>query len=163
VDNDDTAKRLRWRAGELILSIGGSAVVAEFLTRLPSGPANIEYEPEELEGYAQRISQMSEPPTPLMARQLTSAQWWNRVIALRFIERRGTAADAAQLQSRVSDRTPLSGDHWRDLRPVADTVGKVAEAALRGLRERLAAPAAATPSTAPTRPSAPAPAAPATP
>ncbi|MBK6577312.1 MAG: hypothetical protein IPG17_14125 [Sandaracinaceae bacterium] len=162
VDNDDTAKRLRWRAGELILSIGGSAVVAEFLTRLPSAPADIEYEPEELEGYAQRMSQMSEPPTEVLTRQLGATQWWNRIIAMRFIERRGAAADAALLEARVSDRTPLAGDHWTDLRPAADTVGKVAEAALRGLRERLAGPeaAAAPAGAAPAAPAAPAPAAP---
>ena len=165
VDNDDTAKRLRWRAGELILSIGGSAVVAEFLTRLPSAPADIEYEPEELEGYAQRMSQMSEPPTEVLTRQLGATQWWNRIIAMRFIERRGAAADAALLEARVSDRTPLAGDHWTDLRPAADTVGKVAEAALRGLRERLAGPeaAAAPAGAAPAAPAAPAPAAPAAP
>jgi hypothetical protein len=140
VDNDDTAKRLRWRAGELILLIGGTSVVSEFLTRLPTAPADIEYEPEELEGYAQRISQMSEPPTDLLTRQLTTGPWWNRVIALRFIERRGTEADTSVLEGRASDRTPTAGDHWADGNPVADTVGKVAEAALRGLRERLAGP-----------------------
>ncbi|MCB9630282.1 MAG: hypothetical protein H6725_23140 [Sandaracinaceae bacterium] len=163
VDNDDTAKRLRWRAGELILSIGGASIVNEFLTRLPSTPADIEYEPEELEGYAQRMSQMSEAPMEVLTRQLTAAQWWNRVIALRFIERRGTQADVRVLEGRITDRTPTVGDHWADGQPPADTVGKVAEAALRGLRERLAAPAeaapaaadAGTPATAPTPAAAP--------
>ena len=64
--------------------IGGSSIVEEFLRRLPNTPADIQYEPEELEGYAQRISQMSDPPSDLLTRQLTATQWWNRIIALLF-------------------------------------------------------------------------------
>ena len=140
----------------------------EFLTRLPSTPADIEYEPEELEGYAQRMSQMADPPTDVLTRQLATGPWWNRVIALRFIERRGGESDVRVLEGRVSDRTPTAGDHWADGTPPADTVGKVAEAALRGLRARLAEPAeaAAAPAgaAAPAEGAAPAaPSAPATP
>src|SRR5690606_9589249 len=48
--NEMLPKRLRWRAGELVLTLGGPAIVSDFLARLPAGPG-VEYEPEELGGY----------------------------------------------------------------------------------------------------------------
>lgn len=124
---------LRGRAGELVLIAGGPAIVSEFLGRLPSS-RDIAYAREELAGYAARMSQMSPPPTELMRRQLSSPNWWNRVIALRFFERRGTEADIPAMQRLTSDATVVKGPNWAD----GFTIGKVAEEAIAGMRERLA-------------------------
>ena len=131
----EDAQRLRWRAGEMVLAIGGPRVVAEFFTKLPT-EGELKYEPEELEGYATRMSQMSPPPTDLLRGQLRSPNWWNRVIALRYFERRGTEADIRQMQRLARDSAEVHGEHWEGMH--IDNVGKVAEAAIAGLRERLA-------------------------
>ncbi len=137
-ENEDLPKRLRWRAGELVLAIGGSEIVAELLTRLPSDNA-VEYEPDELEGYATQMSQMTPLPRDIMVRQLRSPNWYARVAALRFLERRGTAEDIPAMQRLVSDRAATVGKRW-ELREM-QTVGKVAEHTIAALRERLAGPA----------------------
>lgn len=137
-DNEDLPKRLRWRAGELVLALGGNDVVNDFFNRLPT-TNGAEYEPQELEGYATKMSTMTPQPVAVVERQLRSNSWFARVIALRFIERRGTEADIAKMQRLVRDTTATVGDGWsgREL----PTVGKVAEAAIAALRERLAGPA----------------------
>ena len=135
-DDDELKKRLRWRGGELVLALGGSDVVAEFLSRLPGGA---EYEPEELEGYATRMSQMTPQPVQVVERQLSAPEWFKRVIALRFIERRGAASDVDKLQRLERDRAPTSGDSWERLEQT--TVGAVAADSVSALRERLASPA----------------------
>ena len=57
-------KRLRWRAGEMILSIGGPGIITEFLKRMP-GQGGVQYEPEELEGYATvSYTHLTLPTTP---------------------------------------------------------------------------------------------------
>ncbi|MCS6797847.1 MAG: hypothetical protein NZ898_04855 [Myxococcota bacterium] len=137
----ERAQRLRWRAGELILHLGGGRVVAEFFNRLPTAEG-VAYEPEELEGYAQRLSLMTPPPTDFVRAQLQSPDWWDRVIALRFLERRGTQADAAAMARLERDGTQVAGKHWRNFEQ--STVGHVATAALRAMRERLAEPTAPT-------------------
>jgi hypothetical protein len=130
----EDAQRLRWRAGEMVLAIGGPTVVADFFAKLPTGDA-IKYEPEELEGYATRMSQMNPPPTQLVRGQLRSPNWWNRVIALRYFERKGTQQDIPAMQRLVRDSAAVAGEHWEGME--IDTVGKVAEQAIAGLRERL--------------------------
>ncbi|MEM1415989.1 MAG: hypothetical protein AAGH15_13870 [Myxococcota bacterium] len=139
-ENDDLQKRIRWRAGELVLVLGGADVVAEFFQRLPSD-RGIEYEPEELEGYATRMAQMTPRPEridTLVERQLASSNWFAKTIALRFIERTGEAGDVRKMERLQRDRTDVVGDGW-ERREIA-TVGKVAESAITGLRERLAHP-----------------------
>lgn len=143
--NDELPKRLRWRAGELVLALGGSEVVTEFLTKLPTDEG-VQFEPAELEGYAARMSQMTPPPVALVEGQLASPQWFKRVIALQFIARRGSEADVAKMQRLSSDPAPVVGPSWA--RREITTVGQSAEAAIASLRERLAeadgdAPAAA--------------------
>jgi len=132
---DKLAKRLRWRAGELVLSLGGSAVIEAFAQRLPS-VAGIQYEPEELEGYATRMSQMTPPPTSAVMTLLDSQQWWNRVVALRYLERRGREADIPVMKRMVSDEGEVSGDGWSELNPPVKKVGQVADAAIKALRTR---------------------------
>jgi hypothetical protein len=132
---DGTKQRLRWRAGELVLAIGGTNVLSEFFAKLPNQP-DVEYEPEELEGYALRMGQMSPLPSAVAAAQLSSPDWWDRVIALHFFERKGTQADVGMVSRLLGDTTPVKGKHWGpDM-----TVGKVAKQALDGLRERLGQP-----------------------
>jgi hypothetical protein len=132
------ARRLRWRAGELVLALGGAAVVPEFFTRLPQA-AGVEYEPAELEGYAQRIAQMSDAPIAAMRQDLSSTTWYRRVIALEFLERRGTAEDIPLLERLVNDSAPTVGQLWSRENPPQPTVGKVATASLAALRQRLGA------------------------
>jgi hypothetical protein len=136
-ENEMLPKRLRWRAGELVLAIGGGDVVTEFLSKLPTEDG-VEYEPEELEGYATRMSQMTPQPVQVVERQLSAPQWFKRVIALRFIERRGSADDVAKLQRLTRDRAETVGEGWERLE--LPTVGAVAESAVESLQERLASP-----------------------
>jgi hypothetical protein len=124
--------RLRWRAGELVLAIGGSAVVNEFFARLPKESG--EFPAEELEGYALRLGQMQPLPTETMRQQLGSANWWERVVAIRYLERKGTADDAKKLQALKNDDTKTKGPRWGTLK----TVGKVAEEAYDNAKQRLA-------------------------
>jgi len=135
--NEMLPKRLRWRAGELVLAIGGTEVIPEFLTKLPTANG-VKFEPEELEGYATRMSQMTPPPTELVERQLSAPEWFKRVIALRFIERRGSAEDVSKMQRLSSDRAATVGDAWERLE--METVGAVANDAVESLQERLAQP-----------------------
>lgn len=128
-------KRLRWRAGELVLSLGGPSTIDSFSQRLPAVPG-IQYEPEELEGYATRMSQMTPPPTSVVLGLLDSPQWWNRVVALRYLERRGGEAEVPAMKRLVSDETRVSGQGWTELNPPVTKVGQVAEAAIEALRTR---------------------------
>jgi hypothetical protein len=139
VENDVLKKRLRWRAGELVLALGGPEVVAEFLAKLPAD-REVEYEPEELAGYAQRMNQMTPAPVAIAEAQLRSPAWHLRIIGIRFVERHGVEADVAKLQRLVSDSAAGVGASWANRE--IPTVGKVAEDAITKLRERLAAPAA---------------------
>jgi hypothetical protein len=128
-------KRLRWRAGELVLSLGGASMIPQFSQRLPSA-SGIQYEPEELEGYATRMSQMTPPPTSTVLELLESQQWWNRVVALRYLERRGGDADVPAMKRLMSDEAAVAGRGWSELNPPVKTVGQVAEAAMEALRSR---------------------------
>lgn len=128
----DQDERLRWRAGELILVIGGPQVLSEFFAKLPGG-ANVSYEPEELDGYAQRMSQMTPAPKDAAKALLESPSWWLNIIGLNYFQRKGTDADVAALQPLTRNTTPVKGKRWDK----GDTLGKVAERAIAGLRERL--------------------------
>jgi hypothetical protein len=137
---DKKEQRLRWRAGELVLTVGGSEVLSEFFAKLPGGN-DVTYEPEELEGYALRLGQMTPLPRTVAAAQLSSPDWWDRVIALHFFARKGEASDVAQLERLATDVTPLKGKGWQS----GQTVGQVAIEAIAGLRERLGQGQAAQP------------------
>jgi len=126
--NED--QRLRWRAGELILAIGGPAVLGEFFNKLP---ADSTYEPEELEGYAQRMAQMTPAPRKYAVDHLQGPSWWDKVIALNYIQRKGTEADLALIQPLIKSSEAVHGKRWEK----SDTVGTVAERTSAGLRERL--------------------------
>ncbi len=129
---DAKNNRLRWRAGELVLAIGGNRVLSEFFAKLPSS-GKVTYEPEELEGYASRLSQMNPLPREAAKAQLSSPDWWDRVIAIKFLERRGTEKDVALLQRLQNDDAEVEGKGW----PKGETVGKVAKSALASLQESL--------------------------
>jgi hypothetical protein len=128
-------KRLRWRAGELVLSLGGSATIEKFSQRLPAD-SGIQYEPEELEGYATRMSLMTPPPTSTVLELLDSQHWWNRVVALRYLERRGGEADVSAMKRLMADTTEVAGEGWSELNPPAKQVGDVAKAAIDALQTR---------------------------
>lgn len=132
---DGTDPRLRWRAGELVLSIGGPDVVETFFDKLPMG-RDAEYAPEELEGYATRLSQMNPPPRGLVREKLQSPRWWERVLALRFLERRGKQEDLERMRQLVGDEAEPAGPNW----PADAVVGTVAEEAVQGLEQLLQEP-----------------------
>lgn len=123
-------QRLRWRAGELVLAIGGNAVLNEFFEKLAPGAG---FPPEELDGYAQRMAQMNPPPREAALAQLHSADWWDNVIALDYFQRKGTEADIADMTALSKNANPVKGKGWDK----TDTVGKVADRAIAGLRDRL--------------------------
>ncbi|QQR91110.1 MAG: hypothetical protein IPJ88_05085 [Myxococcales bacterium] len=125
-------QRERWRAGELVLAIGGEGVVAEFLKKLPS-TKGVAYEPEELEGYAKRMGQMKPLPKELLRAQLSSPNWWQRVIALRFFERKGDQSDLKAMKRLVNDAAGVNGEHW----DAKMTVGKVAKNSVEYLDQSL--------------------------
>ena len=129
---DGGNQRRRWRAGELVLTLGGDSVLAEFFSKLPAEPS-AGYEPEELEGYALRMGQMAPLPTAVASSQLSSPDWWDRVIALHFFERKGGEQDAVALSKLLDDAAVPAGKRW----PPGSTVGKVAKQAVDGLRQRL--------------------------
>lgn len=133
------ARKLRWRAGELVLEIAGPGGVSELYARLPAAPTAA-FEPAELEGYANRIAAMRTPPTDAMRADLRSPIWWRRVVAIHFLARTGAASDVPTLERMSSDALPTVGAGFTTLDPPQNTVGKVAAAALTAMRERLAAP-----------------------
>jgi hypothetical protein len=70
--------------------------------------------------------------------QLTAQAWYNRVIAIRFFERKGGPADVEQLKALTADRGSTKGPRWGKTK----TVGDVAEEALIAAKQRLAQTAA---------------------
>ena len=110
-------------------------MIEQFSQRLPSA-SGIQYEPEELEGYATRMSQMTPPPTSTVLGLLNSQQWWNRVVALRYLERRGGEADVPAMKRLMSDEVQVSGEGWSELNPPVAKVGQVADASIKALRAR---------------------------
>ncbi len=133
--DDQLNKRLRWRAGELVLMIGGDSQIEKFSEELPAADG-IQYEPEELGGYATRLSQMSPPPTQTVLELLDSAHWWNRIIALRYLERRGQGEDIPTMGKLTTDTAVVAGEGWAQLNPPATQVGDVAKAAIAALQMR---------------------------
>ena len=57
------------------------------------------------------------------------------MIALRYFERKGTQADVRGMRRLLRSTTAVVGEHWEGMH--IETVGKVAEAAIAGLNERL--------------------------
>lgn len=127
--------RLRWRAGELVLAIGGAVVVPDFFSKLPSGA---DYPAEELDGYASRLGQINPAPTDSMRTQLGSPNWYARVIAIKFYERKGTLDDLKRIESLSGDKASVKGPRWGKIK----TVGDVATDAAITAKERLAQPGA---------------------
>ncbi|MBI2892672.1 MAG: hypothetical protein HYY06_03910 [Deltaproteobacteria bacterium] len=128
-----TDQRLRWRGGELILEIGGPAIVPEFLRKLPSG-RDTEYLPEEIGGYGDRICEMRPPPVDAVRPFLTVDSWVDRLIAIQVIGRAGGRQDISTLQQLQADNTKIPGGEE------GATVGKEARAALGRLQGAAAAP-----------------------
>lgn len=155
-----TAWRERWRVGSLLLTLGGTEIVAEWFTRLPAtagtgrDAASVRYAREELHGYAERLAQMRplEPVTAIVRTRLTSTRWFDQVVAIYFYERTGGSAELALLQPLTASTTPTVGDHWEE----HGTIGAIATAAIAAIQERLADDAATAAAAAPTTPSTPA-------
>ncbi|HJL18728.1 MAG TPA: hypothetical protein RMH99_23905 [Sandaracinaceae bacterium LLY-WYZ-13_1] len=129
-DAEDSDWRIRWRVGSLILTLGGSDVVQRFFNSLDDG----EYAHEELYGYGERLSNMRPPPTDFVNAQLSSDDWYDRAIALFFWEKRATADDVSRITALSEDDAETQGPHWEEEQA---TIGGVAEAVARAVRERL--------------------------
>jgi hypothetical protein len=127
--------RLRWRAGELVLAIGGPVVVPDFFSRLPAAG---DYPSEELEGYATRLGQMTPAPVETVRSQLSSPNWYARVIAIRFLERKGSAEEVKRIEALTADKAPIKGPRWGKTK----TVGDVATEAANAAKQRLGQPGA---------------------
>ncbi len=127
--NETEDWRVRWRVGSLILTLGGNDVVQQFLTSLDAEA----YAREELYGYGERLSQLRPPPADLMNAQLRASEWYRRVIALYYWERRAEDGDIARIRALASDSAATNGEHWEE----QDTVGKVADAVANAVQERL--------------------------
>lgn len=132
VASDDDA-RLRWRAGELVLAIGGAKVVPELFAKLPSGA---DYPSEELDGYATRLGQMTPAPTDEVRALLASPSWYARVVAIRFFERKGNAEDVTKIAALTGDKAGVKGPRWGK----SKTVGDVATDAAASAKTRLGQP-----------------------
>jgi hypothetical protein len=127
--------RLRWRAGELVLAIGGTVVVPDFFARLPT---TADYPIEELEGYASRLGQITPSPAETVRAQLGSPNWYARVIALKFYERKGSLDDVKRIEALTGDKASVKGPRWGKTK----TVGDVASEAATAAKQRLAQPGA---------------------
>lgn len=121
--------RVRWRVGSLILTLGGTEVIQQFLQRLDDE----EYAREELYGYGERLSQMRPAPNDLMNAELRADNWFRRCIALYFWERRAEDDDIARVRALAGDEAATQGEHWEE----QDTVGKVATAVAGAIQQRL--------------------------
>ncbi len=120
--------KLRWRAGELILSVGGPSVLSRFFSTLPSSLEE-GYPPGELEGYATRVSQMKPAPSEAMKAQLHASNWAVKIIALRYFERKGEKEYVGAVKELEGDKTVLKGKGWgKD-----ETVGSVAQITAKAL------------------------------
>lgn len=126
--------KVRGRAGELVLAIGGPSSLTEFFAKLPAGDTS--YEPDELDGYAARMGQMTPLPTAVASAQLASRQWAARVIALNFFARKGNDQDIETMSPLLADATPVRGSGWEP----NTTVGKVAKRAIDALQARIRQP-----------------------
>ncbi len=158
-ENDHAIWRVRWRVGSLLLTLGGSGVVAEWFSRIPVGD-HIRYAREELHGYAERLAQIRPEPTAIVRAQLTSSDWAHQVIALYYFDRVGVESDLPAIQALTTSTTATKGDHWEE----HAAIGTIATDAVAAIRERAAAASAAPAPTAPapteaapTAPAAPAP------
>ncbi len=128
-------QRKRWRAGEMILQIGGASVIGQFFEKMPGGK-EVKYEPEELEGYAVRMAEMKNAPTTTIRRQLSSSKWFEQVLALEFMERTASEKQLSQIKSLARDKTEVTGDGWekRGIKTVGDAAKQSLEAAQTRLK-----------------------------
>lgn len=128
-------QRKRWRAGEMILQIGGPSVVGQFFEKMPSGKET-KYEPEELEGYAVRMAEMKNAPSATVRRNLSSPKWFERILALEFMERTATDKQLSQIKALTKSKDEVVGDGWegRGIKTVGDAAKQSLEAAQTRLK-----------------------------
>jgi len=131
----ERTRLLRVKAAELVLRLEGPAGYDRLIRHLPKG-SGAAFEPDELGVYAGQLAAMSSPPAQVRA-DLDSYLWWRRVVAIFYLEQAGALADAHLLEELAGSRVPTVGEGWARRDPPQDTVGKVAEAAVKALRERL--------------------------
>jgi len=105
LESDD--ERVRWRAGDLILSSGGPSVVRELLTKLPAG--RTEYPERETGSYVDAIAAMNPVPLDQVRPLLVAESWISRYLAVRVVALRGSRQDVPILQQLVGDRTRIPG------------------------------------------------------
>lgn len=129
-------QRKRWRAGEMILQIGGASVVGQFFTQMPGGK-EVKYEPEELEGYAVRMAEMKKAPAATIRRNLSSSKWFEQILALEYMERTATSKQLSQIKALTKSKSGVSGDGWKKRN--VSSVGDAAKQSLEAAQTRLKA------------------------
>jgi hypothetical protein len=133
--SERTHSKIRHRATELVLDIGGARVFPLLLRTMPRA-WNARYAKDEIEAYSERIARF--PPEPallmLMGEKLHSSFWYNRVLALHYFARRGSFEDIWRLRQHLDDTLLITGEGW----PRGYTVGQEAEAAVAIATERFA-------------------------
>ncbi|MFT3925968.1 MAG: hypothetical protein QM778_25720 [Myxococcales bacterium] len=79
------------------------------------------------------MGQMSPLPTEQARRLLNSSNWYARVAAVDFFERKGGQEDVKRLDAVKSDKAPVKGPRWGKTK----TVGEVADEAFDSAKQRL--------------------------
>lgn len=125
--------KLRHKATELVLDIGGARAFPLLLRTMPRA-WNARYGKDEIEAYSARIAHFDPEPAllMLMGEKLHSSFWYNRVLALHYFARRGSFEDIWRLRQHITDTLLITGEGW----PRAYTVGQEAEACVAIATER---------------------------
>jgi hypothetical protein len=80
------------------------------------------------------MGQMTPLPMEQARHLLGSPNWYARVAAVNFFERKGSEDDVKRLDAVKADKSAVKGPRWGKTK----TVGEVAEEALSSAKQRLA-------------------------
>lgn len=128
------ARSLRQPAVELAIELGGERTLSALFRALPNH-WNASYAKSELDAYAAHVERL--PPTgylvALLNNRLSSAFFWVRVIAIRYLVAKGNPPEVAgRLRALVDDPQEVVGEGW----PARWTIGREAMLGLRALGVR---------------------------
>lgn len=142
----DQSFTLRWKAGEAIIRLGGTAVLNDFVAHLSAPRAGFAgYTFAEINGYAQAIAELTPPPRAQMRALLNNPAQPAQLLGIFFLGLKGEQEDVPRLEALASNTTPITGEGWTDAQQA--TIGAAATAAKERLRQALTA--AAQPAAAP--------------
>ncbi|MDB4974534.1 MAG: hypothetical protein JWN48_2875 [Myxococcaceae bacterium] len=127
-------RALRQPAVELAIRLGGERSLHDVLTALPQS-WKVSYARSEIEAYVERMVEL--PPSSTLVtfvgRKLYAYPWWCNVIAVRWLARRATLAEATwRFKLHSEDTKEVIGEGW----PPGWTVGREVKLGLNALAER---------------------------